>query len=415
MNDPRPGSPPPRADRVPGADSAGAAALPARGLRVVMVAPTPFFSDRGCHVRILEEARALGRAGAQVTVCTYFLGDTPEGLEVRRAAPLSGYRKRSAGPSWGKFVLDGLLWRLVRRTVAEKRPQVIHAHLHEGILVARFAGGDAVRVLDVQGGLADETLDHGFLPDVPPVRRAMEGVEGRLDRSADFVVTSHPEAARVLTGRFRVPGARVRVVGDAGTLGPPDPFRVAHYRERFGIGAEEPLVLYAGLLGEHQGTAHLLGLGESLAGSAVRVLVLGYPEARWRAEAERRSLGGRLIFAGRFPYADFASLLSLGTVAVSPKTSASEGNQKLYAYLEAGLPVVAFHTPVNRGILGETGVLVPRGDDGAMAEAVRALLADRERRRALSEAARARARTLGTWDDVAARILDAYRAAGAVW
>ena len=58
------------------------AEFPARGLRVVMVAPTPFFSDRGCHVRILEEARGLIRLGAEVTLCTYFLGDTPEGLDV---------------------------------------------------------------------------------------------------------------------------------------------------------------------------------------------------------------------------------------------------------------------------------------------------------------------------------------------
>jgi len=396
-------------------DSSSPVPRSAHGLRVLMVAPTPFFSDRGCHVRILEEARALARAGAEVTICTYFLGDTPEGLDVRRAAPLPGYRKRSAGPAWGKLALDALLWRLVRRTASELHPQVVHAHLHEGIGVARMIGPGPVKILDVQGGLTDETLDHGFLPDWSPIRGAMEAVERRLDRSADFVVTSHPEAARILTARFRVPGERVRVVGDAGVPGTPDPRSAAGYRKRWGIAEGEPLVLYAGLLGEHQGTQHLLDLAGTLPAEGPRLLVLGYPEARWRAEAERRGLGGRMIFAGRFAYADFAGLLTLGTVAVSPKTSATEGNQKLYAYLGAGLPVVAFDTPVNRQILGEAGVTVPKGDGGAMAGAVASLLADPARRRALSEAARARARALGTWDDVAARILDAYRAAGVAW
>ena len=46
------------------------ATVSAAGLRVLMIAPTPFFSDRGCHVRILEEARALQRAGAAVTIGT---------------------------------------------------------------------------------------------------------------------------------------------------------------------------------------------------------------------------------------------------------------------------------------------------------------------------------------------------------
>ena len=30
-----------------------------------MLAPTPFFADRGCHVRILEEARAVIPLGAR--------------------------------------------------------------------------------------------------------------------------------------------------------------------------------------------------------------------------------------------------------------------------------------------------------------------------------------------------------------
>ena len=31
-----------------------------------MLAPTPFFADRGCHVRILEEARALLPLGVEL-------------------------------------------------------------------------------------------------------------------------------------------------------------------------------------------------------------------------------------------------------------------------------------------------------------------------------------------------------------
>ena len=34
-------------------------------MRVLMVAPTPFFGDRGCHVRILEEAAGAGVSAAE--------------------------------------------------------------------------------------------------------------------------------------------------------------------------------------------------------------------------------------------------------------------------------------------------------------------------------------------------------------
>lgn len=42
--------------------------------RVLMIAPTSFFADYGCHVRILEEARILKKLGCRVTICTYHNG-----------------------------------------------------------------------------------------------------------------------------------------------------------------------------------------------------------------------------------------------------------------------------------------------------------------------------------------------------
>jgi glycosyltransferase involved in cell wall biosynthesis len=60
-------------------------------------------------------------------------------------------------------------------------------------------------------------------------------------------------------------------------------------------------------------------------------------------------------------------------------------------------------------------VLVPCGDEEAFAREALALAGDPEHRTALAAQARTRAAALGTWDDVAARLLDAYRAAGVVW
>ena len=49
-----------------------------------MLAPTPFFADRGCHVRIYEEARALQALGHRVTICTYHNGRDLPGFDIRR-------------------------------------------------------------------------------------------------------------------------------------------------------------------------------------------------------------------------------------------------------------------------------------------------------------------------------------------
>src|SRR5205823_13874044 len=52
-------------------------------LRVLMIAPTSFFSDYGCHVRILEEARGLQGCGHRVVICTYHHGGAVPDLTIR--------------------------------------------------------------------------------------------------------------------------------------------------------------------------------------------------------------------------------------------------------------------------------------------------------------------------------------------
>ena len=55
--------------------------------RGLMIAPTSFFLDYGCHIRILEEARALLAQGLQVRIVTYYLGRNLPGLDIVRCAP----------------------------------------------------------------------------------------------------------------------------------------------------------------------------------------------------------------------------------------------------------------------------------------------------------------------------------------
>ena len=101
-----------------------------------MIAPTPYFADRGCHVRIYEEARALRARGHEVRIVTYHLGRDLGGIPTERIPAVPWYRKLSAGPSWHKPYLDILLllktWQVARRF----RPQILHAHLHEGAFIA---------------------------------------------------------------------------------------------------------------------------------------------------------------------------------------------------------------------------------------------------------------------------------------
>ena len=111
-------------------------------MRILMVAPVPFFVDRGTPMRILEESLALEKRGMEVDIVTYHLGrnvneiNEDSKIKVYRIVRLLfWYNKKEAGADWQKVILDILLIWKTSKIVFLKKPDIIHAHLHEGVLI----------------------------------------------------------------------------------------------------------------------------------------------------------------------------------------------------------------------------------------------------------------------------------------
>ena len=135
------------------------------GHRILMIAPTSFFLDYGCHVRILEEARALLALGQEVRIVTYYMGRDWPGLDIVRSRSTPWHADYEVGSSRHKIIFDVLLsWRALVETLRWK-PDIIHGHLHEGALIGSVLGRLAriPVVFDFQGSLTAEMLDHHFI------------------------------------------------------------------------------------------------------------------------------------------------------------------------------------------------------------------------------------------------------------
>jgi glycosyltransferase involved in cell wall biosynthesis len=122
-----------------------------------------------------------------------------------------------------------------------------------------------------------------------------------------------------------------------------------------------------------------------------RLLVVGDGPARAQVRAALESAApGRTVFLGEVKNRDIAPVYAAGDLTVWPAINEAYGMAMLEAQA-AGLPVVSC---ASRGVPdvvvdGETGVLVKDGDFEALARALRALLVDRERLRALGKGAAA--------------------------
>jgi glycosyltransferase involved in cell wall biosynthesis len=385
----------------------------ARVTRILTIAPTPFFGDRGCHVRIYEEVRGLAGLGIESLVATYAVGNEVPGVRTRRSVSLPGIRPSALGPSWTRPLLDVTLLGTVLRAVREFKPQLLHAHLHEGVLlatVARALTGLPV-VADLQGSLTEELIDHGFLPRAGITTRGMRGLEGWLARRPDVLLVSSA-AASGLVASAHVDHDRVIALPDGADLQTFAPVsRDPQLVERFGLQGKR-VVVFLGVLTPYQGVDVLLEAIPHVLATVTNAhfLLMGYPnEERYRAIAAARGLGHRVTFTGRTPYRDAARWLALGDVAVSPKQSLSEANGKLLNYMACALPTVATDTPVNRELLGPDGEYAPVGDAAALARALITLMeASPDARARIGAVLRARVEREFSWPVLSRRLAAVY-------
>ena len=379
--------------------------------RVLVIAPTPFFGDRGCHVRILEEVRGLQARGADVLVTTYATGHDMAGVRTARAPNLPGLRARPLGPSYGRPVLDALLLGTTLRAALRFRPHIVHAHLHEGIaigLAARLIG--CPLVADLQGSLRSELVDHGFLRNGGLPSKLADGFERWLVRRPDALLVGSTTVARLLVDQDVDP-ARIVSLPDGVDLTrfhPMSPDRAQ--LDQLGL-SDKRVVVFLGVLTPYQGVDALIAAAPRVIDVVpdAHFLIMGYPdEERYRRIVSERGLGRHVTFPGRIPYEDAAQWLNLGVVAVSAKTSPTESNGKLLNYMACGLPVVATDTPVNRELLGEAGIYAAVGDPAALAARVIELLQAPARARDVGATLRHRVEEKFSWPHLIERLLRVY-------
>ena len=272
---------------------------------------------------------------------------------------------------------------LVRRWAA--RRGVSHLHCHFGGFAAttaylsRLMNGPSYSVTLHAHEIFRDTADHALLRDV-------------VGASA-FCVTVSNFNARHLCEQIKAPSDKIRVLYNGIAL---DRFP---RRE----GPRDPgTILSVGRLIEKKGFVHLIRACKPLAerGLLTRCDIVG--EGREKdalaAEIKRLGLSDKVRLAGPWSQARVADALGRYGVFALPCVRAADGNMDalptvLLEAMASGCPVVSTTLSGIPEIIanGQTGLLVPPGDECALADAIAATIIDADRSRRFAAAGRARA------------------------
>jgi len=382
------------------------------GRRILVVAPQPFYQDRGTPIALRQVLEALSELGHRVDLLTFPVGQDIElpGLRILRTANPFGFSQVPIGLSPQKLLLDVSLISALRNLLRRERYACVHALEEAAFPAAVLARRHGIPLLyDMQSSLPEQ-LQQRWPFGMTPVRQSLDAAERWLLTRADYVVSSAGLAERVVriapktrVREWRFPSHPV-AVDLAGALA---------LREELGIAPDARVVLYSGTFESYQGLPELIEAIPLVLAQApdTKFVLVGGDRANGFASSEAvvpLLATGALRLIDRQPRSAIASYHAMADVLVSPRSYGGNLPLKVFDYLAAGRPIVATDIPTHRTVLTDERAVLVAPESGPIAAGILSLLTQPEHAARIARAARRYAREHLAWDAFVRSVEEIY-------
>jgi glycosyltransferase involved in cell wall biosynthesis len=347
-------------------------------MKILLLAPQPFYTQRGTPIAIRNLTSVLGGAGHQIDLLTYPGGSDIE-LENTRILrlwkiPLIG--EVPVGFSIQKLAYDFLMFFAVFWKVLFNRYDVIHA-VEESVYIALiFAPLKGSKVIyDMDSSMADQLLEKWSW----------------LDSARGFLVWFEGLAVKYSTRVIAVCQALVDKAQSYGSNTPIDLLTdtVLEIDNDNGDQAEElrplipddhQLLLYVGNLEHYQGVDMVIEAMVEVNSKVSFLVIGGIPEDIRRCQklADKLKVDHQIHFTGPRPVQLLQEYLEQADCLISPRTKGVNTPMKIYSYLGAGVPVIATDIASHTQVLTERNACLVDPDSASIASGVNKVINDQD-------------------------------------
>ena len=385
-------------------------------MRILMIAPEPFFEPRGTPFSEYHRIRALSDLGHTVDLVTYPFGRDVmlPGLRIFRCARPPFVHGVRVGPSLAKLPLDLALAATAIRQALRTRYDAVHSH-EEGIAVGVWLSAllGIPHTYDMHSSLPQQLTNFAYSRS-RVLHWLLASLERMAIRRSRVVIVICPHLQE--TVRKIDPHARPILIENApGSGDSPEKGSGPEMRASLGLGASTPLVLYTGTFEAYQGLDLLFAAARIVSQRCpdVRfVLAGGKPNqvAKARAQAEALGAGGVVVLAGERPAEEIPKFLDAADVLVSPRSTGTNTPLKIYQYLRAGRPIVATRLLTHTQVLSDEVAILTEPTPDAFAQGILRAINDPVESARLGRQAQQLAETRYTYDAYLERTREACAA-----
>jgi len=364
-------------------------------VKIAMVSPYDFTWPGGVTAHVAQLARELGRSGHEVQV----LAPHSPSRECQDSDLLVPLGRSVPLPSGGSIARVSLSWWLYPKVRALlKKEQFDIIHLHEPMApILPLCVLEFSNAVNIGTFHASYSRQHLYRMSQPIIKRWQQRLHGNIAVS--------PAAQRYVNNTF--PG-NYEII--------PNGIDFDHFSANV-----EPLPQY------QDGKLNILFVGRLEKRKGLRYLLEAYGKMKWEIPNSRLIVVGpgnpdkesyRTIsshnlqdveFVGRASYEDLPRYYASADIFCAPATGAESFGIVLLEAMSAGKPIIASDIEGYRGLItdGEQGLLFPKKDSDALANALEVLARDPELRRKLGGQGKRTAEEF-RWEVVAGRVENYY-------
>jgi len=312
-------------------------------MKILMIAPEPFFEPRGTPFSEYFRIKSLSRLGHEIDLVTYPIGEDKEvkGLKIFRCLKPPFVKTVKTGPSGAKIFLDLFLFFKAAGRLMRKKYDMIHTHEEANIMGAFFSRITGTpHLYDMHSSLVQQMENFKFTKSkfITAVFRRTEKISLNNARSVIVICRALYEYASKITDKKKLTIIENFIDDTPDVL---DNEKLKNYKKDLKPEGKK-IITYAGTLETYQGIPLLIECMELLDDSFKLVLIGGKPGQveNIRSEINKKGLEKRIVLLGSKEPHEIPYYLNVSDVLVSPRILGTNIPLKIYSYLKSGIPLV---------------------------------------------------------------------------
>jgi glycosyltransferase involved in cell wall biosynthesis len=354
-------------------------------MKILMIAPEPFFQPRGTPFSVFHRTKALAGFGHEIDILTYHLGEDVDlpNTRIYRVRSVPFIRQVIVGPSFKKIFLNILLFFKGLSLLKKGDYECIHAHEEGGLFGIFYRKLFRLPlVYDMHSSIPEQIVNFNFLNHSITIK-IMAWLEKRIIKNSDAVIGICPHIVETIHSIDKKKKAvcieNTPMVKDLKTVSEEKKEALLEELNLKGV----KIALYTGTFEKYQGMDLLI--------DSIPYVIKGYPDVKfvlvggkdWQVAGfkklvEKKNIAEHVLFTGQRPFEDMDKFMAIADILVSPRKIGTNTPLKLYSYLKSGKPIVATNLLTHTQVLNPDVAVLTNPTPEQYAKGVLKLLDDPE-------------------------------------